>query len=59
MTQLATQGPIEVRPQPDIYTLLLIVAILALLGGVGAVLWLLMSSSGYGLSLGQIFEPLT
>ncbi len=59
MTQLPTRGPIEVRPQPNIYTLLLIVAILALLGGVGAVLWLLMSSSGYGLSLGQIFEPLT
>jgi len=52
-------GPIQVRPQPNIYTLLLIVGIVALLVALGFVTWSLLSPSGYGMTLGQLFEPLT
>jgi len=54
MTAMPPQGPVvKVKPQPDIYTLLLIVAILVLAAGVGAVVWDLMEN--YGLTFGQLF----
>ena len=59
MTQLPSQGPvIEVKPQPNIYTLLLIVAILAVAVTVGFVLYNLLSDppAGYGLDFGAIFD---
>ena len=59
MTQLPSQGPvIQVKPQPGIYTLLLIVAILALVVTIGIVLYNLLSSlpNGYGLELGTFFD---
>jgi len=59
MTQLPTQGPAGGPPQPNVYTLLLIVANLALMVTIGVALWALMSESGYGLSFGQLFQPLT
>jgi hypothetical protein len=60
MTQLPTRGPtVEVQPQPNVYTILLIVAIAALLVACGMVLWKLMSQLpvGYAMQIGQMFEP--
>ena len=60
MTQGASQGPvIRVKPQPTIYTLLIIVAILALAVTLGFVLHNLLTAppSGYGLSVGDLFAP--
>lgn len=59
MTQLPSQGPVvQVRPQPNIYTLLLIVAILAVAVTVAVVLYnlLLDPPVGYGLDFGAIFD---
>ena len=47
------QTPIRVKPQPNIYTLLLIVAILALGATVGVVIWDLMTT--YGVKIADIF----
>jgi len=67
MTQLPSQAPVvEVKPQPNIYTLLLIVAIIALGTTVGIVMHNLMSpvvrsdggAGGYGMSFGDLFETL-
>ncbi len=60
MTQGASQGPvIRVKPQPTIYTLLIIVAILVLGVTLGFVLHNLLTASpdGYGLSFGELFGP--
>ncbi len=57
MTQLPQQQPmINAKPQADIYSLLLIVAILALATTIGFVMWNLMST--YGLEFEEIFKPL-
>jgi len=56
MTSLSpqTQGPVvRVKPQPNIYTLLLIVGILILGFTIGAVIWNL--TACYGLTFGQLF----
>jgi len=61
MTQSPSQGPVvEVKPQPTVYTVLLVIAILALAVAIGVVLWKLMAAppSGYGLKVGQLFQPL-
>lgn len=61
MTQTPSQGPVvEVKAQPNVYTVMLFVAILALALAVGVVLWRLMSPApeGYGLEAGQLFQPL-
>ena len=57
MTQLPTNGSIEVRPQPNVYTVLLIVAILVMLVTIGFVAYKLTSDTGYGLTVGQLFKP--
>ena len=62
MTRTPTQGPVvEIKPQPSIYTVLLVVAILSILIAVALGLHTLMAESpaGYGLKFGQLFEPLT
>jgi hypothetical protein len=46
---------VTVKPQSNIYTLLLIVSILVLAATTGIVLYNLMTS--YGLSLGDLFKP--
>lgn len=58
MTQLPQAPTIQVRPQPTVYTVLLLVAILALLVAIGVVLWRLMSAmpTGYALTVKQLFE---
>ena len=53
------RGPvIEVPPQPAIYTILIIIAILVLGAAVGVVCWKLMGAGGYGLEFKDLFEPL-
>ncbi len=61
MTQIPLQTPgSSVQPQSNIYTVLIIVAALALAATVGVSLYGLMAPSpnGYGLSFGQLFESL-
>ncbi len=57
MTQLPTDGSVEIRPQPNVFTVLLIVAILVMLVGVAMVAYKLTADSGYGLSFGELFKP--
>ena len=60
MTQLPSQGQVvRVKPQPNVYTLLIIVGILVLAATIGIVLWNLLSDppSGYGLSFGDLLNP--
>jgi hypothetical protein len=56
MAQMPSRGPIvTVKPQPNIYTLLIIVAVLMLGVGLGVVLHNLMVD--YGLTFSQVFDP--
>jgi hypothetical protein len=56
MSQMPGRNPvITVKPQPNIYTLLVIVAIIMLAVGLGLVLHNLMVD--YGLSFSQVFDP--
>ena len=55
MTRIPSSGPVvRVKPQPDIYTLLLAIAIVVLAVAVGVVVQNLLST--YGLSFGQLFS---
>ncbi len=62
MSQTPAQGPVvEVRPQPNVYTILLLIAIIALGIAVGVCYWKLTSppaAGGYGMEFGEFFEPL-
>jgi len=61
MTQLPQQGPVvELRPQPNIYTVLLLVAVIALAIAVGVVFWKLTSPLpvGYGLEVKEFLDPI-
>jgi hypothetical protein len=61
MTETPSHGPvIEVRPQPNVYTALLLVAILALVIAIGVVIWKLTSSppTGYGLQISEFLDPI-
>ena len=55
MTQMPQQPVVEAKPQTNVYTLLLVVAILALGATIGVVLWNLITV--YGLQFGDIFKP--
>ena len=66
MAQMSPQGQtVQVKPQPDIYSLLLIVSIIALGATIGVVLFNLMAvvpvgegePGGYGLTIGEFFKP--
>jgi len=61
MTETPTGGPVvQVKPQPDVYTVLLIVVIILLAVTIGIVLHNLMApveSGGYGLGFGDLFQP--
>jgi hypothetical protein len=60
MTQTPSQPPtVEVRPQPNVYTVILLVAVIALALAVAIVFWKLTSPppAGYGLNFGAMFEP--
>jgi len=59
MAQTRMQGPgLPAKPQPDVYTLLLVVAILVLAVTAGFVLNNLLSASRYGLSIANLFGAL-
>jgi len=52
-----TQGPVvAVKPQANVYTVLLIIAILVMAFAAGTLIYDLTSSSGYGMSFGDIFS---
>jgi len=54
------QGPvIPVKPQPNVYTVLLAVAVVVLCVAIGVVIWRLTASppAGYGLEIKHIFNP--
>ena len=55
-----SQAPIEAQPRANVYTVLLLVAVLALAFTLGWVLWHLMSPppTGCGMELGDLFAPL-
>ena len=57
MTQLPTNGSAEARPQPNVYTVLLIVAILVMTVTIGLAVYKLTGDTGYGLTFGQLFKP--
>ena len=56
MTQIPQQPIVQAKLQPNIYTVLLIIAIVALGVTVGVAIWNL--TTVYGLSFGEIFQPL-
>ena len=57
MTEVSrSSSVVRVKPEADIYTLLVIVAILALGTTVGVAIWNLTST--YGLKFAEIFQPL-
>jgi len=62
MASTPPQGAvIQVKAQPDVYTMLMLVAIIALAAAVVICGWKLTASvaeGGYGLTVGQFFEPL-
>ncbi len=59
MAQMPAKSPVASSAQPDIYTLMMIIAILALATTMGFVLYNLMAAvpGGYGLSVGDFFQP--
>jgi hypothetical protein len=59
MAEAQSKQPIvSVKPQSDIYTLLVIVAIVALAVAIGLSIYNLMSPDGYGMKFSEIFVPL-
>ena len=60
MTQAPQTPVVTVRPQANVYSVLLVVAIVALAVTVGVCLWRLLAQipSGYGLELKQLFGTL-
>ena len=59
MTESQIRQPVvSVKPQSNIYTLLLILAILALGATIGLVLYDLMSPEGYDMEFADVFVPL-
>lgn len=60
MSQLPPSGTIQVKPQSNIYTIMMIITILVLSVAIGFVMHKLMSpasAGGYGLEFGKLFEP--
>ena len=60
MTQSPSQPrTVEVPPQPNVYTMILLVAIIVLAVAIVAAFWKLTSLPpvGYGLNFGAFFEP--
>ncbi len=56
------QGPvIPVKAQANVYTVLLIIAVIALCVAIGVVIWKLTTEppTGYGLPIKHIFKPST
>lgn len=59
MTELQSKQPVvKAKPQPNIYTLLMVVAIITLGATIALVLCNLTSSGGYDMSFAELFGPL-
>ena len=62
MASTPSQGPvIQVKAQPDVYTMLLLVAIIALVTAIAFCSWKLtatVDAGGYGMTVGQFFDAL-
>lgn len=62
MASSPSQGPvIQVKAQPDVYAIILFVAIIALATAIAFCGWKLtatVDAGGYGMTVGQFFEPL-
>lgn len=60
MSQLQPDGPIQVQPQSNVYTLMMIITILVLCVAVGFVMHKLMLPAlegGYGMEFAELFDP--
>lgn len=65
MTNAPGGNVVEVKPTANIYTVLLIIALLALVVGIGAAGWRLMApvpendsaAGGYGVGVMELFKP--
>lgn len=57
MNQTMSKLKSAVAAAPDIYTILLIVALVCMVVTVSFGLWNLMSADGYNLTFGQLFGP--
>lgn len=61
MTQAPGTNVVEVKPAPTVYTVLILIALLALIASIGIAGHRLMASpangAGYGLTVGEIFKP--
>ena len=61
MSQLPPDETIQVKPQSNIYTLMMIITILVLCVAVGLVMHKLMAPAidgGYGMTFGEFFNPI-
>ena len=62
MASTSSQSPvIQVKAQPDVYTVILLVAIIALVAAIAFCSWKLtatVDAGGYGMTVGQFFESL-
>ena len=62
MASTPSQGPVvQVKAQPDIYTVILLVAIIALVTAIAFCGWKLtaqIDAGGYGMTVGQFFQAL-
>ena len=62
MASTPPQGPvIQVKAQPDVYTVLLLLAVIALVLAIAFCGWKLtaaVDAGGYGMTVGQLFQPL-
>ena len=62
MTSTPSQGPvIQVKAQPDVYTVMLLVAIIALVVAIAFCSWKLtatVDAGGYGMTIGDMFKSL-
>jgi hypothetical protein len=62
MTQTQQPNVVEVKPQANIYTVLVLVALIALIAAAAIVVMNLttpVADGGYGLEFGDLFKPLT
>jgi hypothetical protein len=56
------EGPVvPVRPQPNVYTVLLVIAVIALVVAIAVVAWRMTAEmpAGYGLDMKHLFQPNT
>jgi len=58
MSQSPQNQTVPAQPQSNIYTVLLLVAVVLLTVAVGLSLWRLMSGEGYDMGFGELLQPM-